>query len=546
MTESQRDMGEFTPEIAGETRGERIARFTGIVMLATLLSRVLGLAREVVIAAYFGASGQYDAFSIAYTIPHFLRQLLAEGALSTAFIPVFTYYLTKKSKEEAWKLANIVFSLLVIVLLIVLAVGILFAPLLVRGLTVANFKNDIEKLNLTISLTRIMFPFLGFISLAALTMGMLNSHQHFLWPAIAPIMLSITEIIFIVVLSPSLGNPIYAAALGVLVGGMGQWLIQVPSVVKRGFRFKFIPSLDHPGIKEILRLMGPVALGLAVTQLNILVDRKLASGLIEGSISAMQYATRLIQLPYGVFGIAISTVSLPLFAKQVAEDDISGLKDSLSEAIRLIFFILLPSAVGLMVLRYPLIRLIFQRHLFTPQDTAITAIALFYYSFGLFGYGTVHLLNRLFYALGDTKSPMIIGAFSVGLNIVLNLILIGPMKVGGLALATSVAGIVNMLILFWLAQHRLKGIGLRRIMFAILKMVLSSLALGLTAFLISTGLEALTDTSKLLFSMIQVATSLLGSVAVYVTVSIILKGEEIYQIIRLVKNKLHSLRARTS
>lgn len=442
------------PSAAGAERG--VVRAAAVVGGATLLSRILGFLRDLAVAQAFGAGPATDAFFVAFRLPNLLRRLVAEGALSSAFIPVFTEYLTTRSRADVRRMFRVVTGGMTAVLALLTLAGILGAPLLVRVMA-PGFFADPATGALTVRLTRVMFPYLFFVGLAALGMGMLNAHRHFLMPALAPIMLNLAIIGAVFGLAPRLAEPIFGLAVGVLVGGLGQVAIQVPVLARRDLLLA--PALDrrHPAVGRIARLMAPVAVGQSASQLNILVDTIIASFLAGGSVSYLYYADRLVEFPLGVFGIAIATAVLPTLAEQAASRNPEALLATLSFALRLAAFITLPAAVGLFVLREPLVRVLYQRGEFGPLETAQTAWALGFYAVGLVGFASTKIGAQAFYALGDTRTPVKIAIGAMVLNSLLAVALVFPLRHGGLALATSCSATLNALVLARLLRRRLGG-----------------------------------------------------------------------------------------
>ncbi len=422
---------------------KRLAKDVLLIVLATGISRVFGLFRDMTIADQFGASAAYDAFLIAFFLPHFLRQLLAEGALSTAFIPVYTDALV--ADREANRLANNVLSLLLLLFPAVVGAGVFLAPYYLPFLA-SGFSP--EKMQLSIHLAQVLFPFIALVGFAAVFMGILNAHHRFFAAALAPVMFNLGMISGALLIAPHSDPPILGLAIGALIGGAGQLLFQVPAVVKAGFCFHFSVWPLHPGVRRMGKLMAPAAIALAVTQINLLVDNKLASYLATGAISSLQYAMRLFQLPLGMFAVSIATALLPRFSRAVAHGDDRLFGTQLRTGIEAGMLVLLPAMVGLYALGRPIIALLFQHGNFTPQDTARTTSVLYFYLIGILPYGLVYTFTRAFYALGKTVYPLIASACAVAANVAFDLILIGPFRVNGLALATSISGIVNALVLF--------------------------------------------------------------------------------------------------
>ncbi len=442
---------------AGIGRSERgVVRAAAVVSGATLVSRVLGFLRDLLVAQVFGAGPATDAFFVAFRLPNLFRRLVGEGALSSAFIPVFTEYLTLRSRDEVLRMFRAVAGGLIAVLALLTLLGVLGAPLLVRAMA-PGFFADAARGALTVRLTRVMFPYLFLVGLAALAMGMLNATRHFVTPALAPVMLNLAIIGAIFGIAPRLAEPVFGLAAGVLVGGLGQLAIQLPALARRGFLVAPRADPRHPAVRRIVHLLAPVAVGQSATQLNILVDTIIASFLAGGSVSYLYYADRLVEFPLGVFGIAIATAVLPTLAEQAARRNRDALQGTLSFALRLAAFITAPAAIGLFVLREPIVRVLYQRGEFGPAETAGTAWALGFYALGLVGFGSVKIGAQAFYALGDTRTPVKVAIGAMVLNSILALSLAWPLRHGGLALATSAAATANALTLAWLLRRRLGG-----------------------------------------------------------------------------------------
>ena len=382
---------------------ENISKAAGVVSFFTLLSRILGLVRDAIVAKYFGAGMAADAFYVAFRIPNLFRRLFAEGSLTIAFIPIFTEYLRQKSKEDAFELARVVLSILSLLLTAVTILGILFAPWIVR-IQAWGFGGMGDKYDLTVLLTRITFPYIFLVSLVALFMGILNSLRHFAAPAAAPIFLNVGIISATLWISPHLSQPIVGTAAGVLIGGVIQVLLQIPWLKKQGISLipRWVPS--HPAVKRIGLLMVPSIFGSAVYHFNQFMGTLLASFLAEGSVSWLYYADRIVQFPLGVFAIAVSTAALPSLSRQASARDLDGFIDTINHSLRMTFFITIPAMVGLIILRKPIVQLFFERGVFDASATAMTVYALMFYSFGLWAVSGVRVMISAFYALQDTMS----------------------------------------------------------------------------------------------------------------------------------------------
>ena len=435
------------------TEKEKVSRAAGTVGFYTLLSRILGLVRDMVLAYFFGSKMAADAFFVAFRIPNLLRRFFAEGSLTIAFIPVFTETLTQKSKEDAYELARAVLTLLSLLLVVVTILGVLFSPWIVR-IQAYGFGASGAKYELTVLLTRITFPYIFLVSLVAFFMGVLNSLRHFAAPAAAPILLNVGIIAGALWVSPFLSEPIVGVAIGVLIGGILQVLLQIPWIMKKGLSLRPLWMPRHPAVKKIGLLMLPAIFGSAVYQLNQFIGTLLASFLPQGSISWLYYADRIVEFPLGVFAIAISTAALPSLAKQVAGKDFSDFRETLGHALRLVFFITTPATVGMILLRVPIIEVFFERGAFDHRTTLMTAQALLFYSLGLWAFSASRVMLSAFYAFQDTKTPVQVATITMIANALLSLLLMGPLRHGGLALSLSLSSTLQLLLLIIILSRR--------------------------------------------------------------------------------------------
>ena len=454
-----------------------------------MTSRLLGLARDQLLASLFGAGDAMDAFNVAFRIPNLVRDLFAEGAMSAAFVPVFMRQLATGGRESAWRLANHVINALLTVTGVLVLLGILFAHPLVGALA-AEYADVPGKLELTVRLTRIMLPFLTLVAVAAALMGMLNSLHHFFVPALAPAMFNVATILCALLLVPVMPRfglpPIAAIAVGALAGGVAQIVLQWPLLRREGFSYAPVLNWKQEGLRRMLMLMGPGTIGLAATQVNVFVNTILATREGTGAVSWLNYAFRLMYLPTGLFGVSIATAVIPAVSRYAARDDHAGVRATLAEGLSLMFVLNVPATIGLIALSHPIVRVIFERNAFLPSDTTATATALRYYAVGLLGYSIVRIASPTFYALGDSRTPVRISIASVGVNAVLNVVLAPLLGYGGLALGTSVAALFNAGGLLWLLHARLDGLEDRRVVSSLVRIVIASLLMG-TAALVSIG-----------------------------------------------------------
>lgn len=507
--------GSITSESSGppETRVESpkrtgsVARSAGIVSLAVMASRVLGLVREMVFAYFFGASKSFanDAYVIAFRIPNLLRDLFAEGALSSAFVPIFSEYLINKSEKEAFRLSNLVATGLIVVLGAFVVLGVVFAEPLVAFIA-PGFRSDPAKFELTVRLTRIMMPFILLVALAAQSMGILNARDRFGVPALSSAFFNLGSIagglaVAALLTDPSFSHPVRAIvekptegiigmAYGVLIGGFLQYSVQWPSLRRAGFKYRPMLSFSDPGVRRIFTLMGPAVIGGAAVQVNVLINSNFASYIPgTGPVSWLNYAFRLMQFPIGVFGVAIATATLPAISRSAARKDEADFRRTLAGAIRLALLLTIPSAVGLIVLGRPIIALIYERGHFGPGDTSHTAAALGFFAVGLTGYAAIKILAPAFYALGDSRTPMIISLLSMLTNFVMNWSLVGVMQERGLALSTSTVGLANCGLLYLIMRKRINGIEGRRTAIAVAKILSASAVMGAACWAINRGLS---------------------------------------------------------
>ena len=513
-----------------------VARSSIIVGGATFASRLFGLLREQTFAYLFGAGFATDAFVAAFRLPNLLRDLFAEGALSAAFVPVFTEHLINKGKKEAFRLANLVINGLMVILAAVITFGIIITPYLVK-LIAPGFSRIPGKSELTALLAQIMFPFLLFISLAAVSMGMLNTLRHFGVPALAPVFLNLGMILAGFFLSPYFSPPIIGMALGVLLGGLGQWLFQVPLLVKEGYRYQPLLSWRDPGFRKILVLMTPAVLGLASTQINIFVNTVIASLLPEGSPSYLNYSFRLMHFPLGVFGIAVATVTLPVVSAYAAKRDIPMALATCRSSLELVAFLTIPSSFFLALVSQPIISVLYEHGRFTAADTLATSQALLFYSFGLFSYAALRVVAQVFYSFQDTKTPVKVSFLSIAFNIVLNLWLMHPLSFRGLALATSAAATVNFLILSFLLTKRFGSPGWKELSREVVKILLASIFMGATLLAIGRFWPLKLSQVNLAGKVAYLAVLLAAGVVTYALGCFVLKIKELPFLLRIFKRE---------
>lgn len=516
-----------------------IARAAGLMSIATLISRILGYVKDMILARFFGATGTSDVFFVAFRIPNLLRELLAEGAMSSAFIPTLTDCQVKDGERESKRLVRSVFVVLLTILTVLCILGVYLAPQIVP-LIAPGFVNDPQKLELTVMLTRIMFPFLLFVSLSSLVMGVLNTRGIFFIPALAPALLNVTTIVSVVFFAGSFAHPVTAVAVGVVAGGAVQFLFQLPSFYKQGYSL-ILPLEDfklfHSRLKTIgLRLL-PATFAMAVSQINIFVSTVFASFLKEGSITALYYSMRLIQFPIGVFGVAMGMAALPALSRHASEDRLDKIANDFGFALRLLFFIAIPSMVGLICLREPIVNLLFQRGAFDYNATLDTATALMYYSFGIWAIVGVRLCTTAFYALDNTVTPVKTSVVGIATNILLCYLLIQPMGHNGIALANSLSATVNFGIIYFLLKRRLGLLSNRAIVKSIAKTLTASVVMGLLALVITDD-SLWKTTGQDLLKTFYLGGTILLCLFLYGLMSYALKSEELNFLMNRISSRL--------
>ncbi|MBW1693274.1 MAG: murein biosynthesis integral membrane protein MurJ [Deltaproteobacteria bacterium] len=485
---------------------DRVTKAAGVVGSATLLSRIFGFIRDVVIAGYFGAGLSSDAFFVAFRIPNLMRRLFAEGSLSVSFIPVFTEYLSNQGKDDAFELARSAIRLLSILLVATTIAGIFLSPVIIRVIA-PGFAGSPEKLSVTIFLTRIMFPYIFFIGMVALSMGILNVLGHFAAPALAPVLLNISIIGSAFLISPHMSDPVVGLAIGVLIGGFLQLVLQIPFLAKKGFLFWEKAKVYHPGLKKIGLLMLPTIFGSAVYQVNILVGTLLASLLAEGSVSYLYYADRLVQFPLGIFAIATATAVLPSLSRQAAKRDLPAVRDTFSYAMRLVFFITIPSMVGLIVLREPIVALLFKRGAFDAETTRLTAYALLYYAVGLWAFSAVRIVVSTFYSLQDTRTPV---------------------------RATSLASMLNLALLIQALKVKIGALELRSITRSACKTMVCSTIMGVVVWAVAL-LIIPSENETFLALFFGIMGSIVTGIILYGAFSLLLKSQELNHLLAIAK-----------
>ena len=518
------------------SENHRITKAASVIGAGTLLSRILGFVRDMVIANFFGAGMAADAFFVAFRLPNLWRRLVGEGSMTISFIPVYTEYLTQRSEEESKELTHIAFTLGGTFLALLTVLGVVCSSLLVRLIAPGWFMDSPEKFELTVVLNRIIFPYIFFMGLFALAMGILNSRRHFFAPSLAPIFLNISMILSVLLLVPHLKPPVLALAIGVLAGGISQFFFQIPFLSMKGITFRFNFDFRHPAIQRIGRLMVPGLIGTAVYQLNVFIDTIFASFLPGGSVSYLYFADRLMEFPLGIFAVAIGVAALPSLSELASRGRKEELRETVSFAFRLVSFISVPALVGLIALRTPIINLLFQRGMFDSHAAQMTARALLCYSVGLWAIAGVRTVVPAFYALQDTWTPLKIALICLGANVILNSLLIFPLQHAGLALATSLSSFLNLFLLSRKLSEVLGEIDVLKDVEALLRSFACSVPMGLIAYLVC-SLGDWTGAGHSLPKLFLLSAGIVVAMGVYLACSYWTKNEEMLFLLKMLNRK---------
>ena len=514
-----------------------LTRSAGKVGLATIISRIFGYIRDILLASFFGTSMFADVFFVAFRIPNTLRHLIGENAFNGAFIPVMSDYLQKYEEKKAWNMAASIGLSLICILVFFVGFGIMFAPSIIK-VVAPGFAYTPGKIELATKLLRIMFPYILFMGTAILLMSVLNCFKIFFIPALAPSILNVCMITALICFCHTMHEPVIGLAIAVVIGGIGQLVIQLPVLIKRGGRFfkDIRPRFNHPAVKTIGKLMIPIMIGSGVYHVNIFFDTLLASFshiVGEGAVSALYYANRLIQLPLAVFGIGLGTVILPYMAGFASENNINKLRQTLSFSISIIIFITIPLSVLFMILRFQIVQLLFGWGNFQLDSIKATSFGLLCYSFGLVAYSTNQIMRRAFYAVKDTKTPLKVACLSMGINIILNLVLMWPLKLGGLALATSISAACSMVALFILFDKKIGRIDWLNIKDTFFRLLPASAVMAITCWLTLRWVMCI-EGNLLAVRLIQLFVPAFAGIISFLIVSYFLKLKELRHVFTLI------------
>lgn len=520
-----------------EKQKKGILQAAGLLVFTTVLSRLLGYVRDVVIYNEIGQNYMTDAYNAAFSIPDFIYSILMGGALSSAFIPVFSAYISTGREKEGWQVASIVFNWVITLMLVLVSLGMIFTPQLIH-LLVPGFGEEATRL--TVNLTRIMFFQVFFMCLSGFSTGILNSYKHFASPAFGSVLYNLGIIVGGLLLAGPIerhfpGYGIAGFSIGVVIGSLLNFAVQAPKLFSLGWKYSFSFDLRNEGVRNLIGLIVPVFIGLAASQINLFVNQNLASGLEEGMVAALRTAQRIMQLPIGVFAIAIAVAVFPTLTSQVAQKKLTEYKSTMTMGLRSVNYIIIPCAVGLAVLREPIVRFMYEfaGGKFSAANTGDTAYALLFYCIGLFAYGLIHVLSRSFYALNDTKTPVFAAIASIIINIIFSILLVSPMQQGGLALAYSICGIVNMILLLVFLYAKIGDFGVKPFLLSLLKISLACMAMAVLVMGISALWESIFGISSKCSQLFELLFCISGGAGIYFGLTYWWKMEECMQVWRM-------------
>ena len=508
----------------------------GMLTIMMTISRILGFVRDISVSSMFGISWQADAYTAAFTIPDLIYFALVGGGLSSAFIPVFSSYLATEQDEDAHVMASTILNIVAIASMVLIAIGMVFTPQLIDIMVEFKHENAAEATALTIVLTRLMFAQCFFMCLAGISQGILQCYKEFTVPALGAVVYNIAIIVIGILLAQHIG--IAGFTIGVVVGAALNLLLQIRSMRQYGFSYKLTLNLRHPGVKKFFLLFLPVVLGLSMNELNLLVSQRLASGLGGGVVYALKQAQRIMMLPVGIFAAAIGLSVFPTMTSHVARGEMKEYKQNLTMGLRTVIFITLPASVGLIALSHPVVRAMYQQGAVTTVQIELVSVILVYYCIGVVGYGAQQILNRGFYAVQDTKSPVLINVFVLLFNIIISIILVGPFTYRGLAMAYSLSGLLSMLVLGVALRFKIGQYGGKALAKSALQSIIASAVMGVAVYFVANGLEQILDLSSKLMQVLQVGIGITAGVVVYAAMAIVMRMEEAQQVLRIVKRKL--------
>jgi putative peptidoglycan lipid II flippase len=514
---------------------KELLKSAGINSFWTACSRVAGLVRDQVQAYFMGTSHSADAFRVAFTLPNMLRRLVAEGAMTASFVPVFTDFLKKKDSKETWRFANNCLFSLGLLLILLTVIGIIFSGTLVQ-LLAEGFEGESGKLELATKLARVMFIYIFFIGLSALFGAILNSLGYFGAPSFTPVLLNLAIIAAAAFLSKSFNDPVFAFAIGVVIGGFLQMAFLIPFVIKQGMSFHGVLDLKQKELLTVAKRMLPGILAVGVQQINVLVSTRIASNLEEGSITSLYHANRLQEFSLGIFVISISTVILPMLSRHASEKRMDKLKESLTFSLRITLLITIPATVGLILFREPIVRVLFMHGKFDERSLNLTCNALLFYTLGLAAISGTKILAPAFFSLKNVKTPVYVSCLTVVVNLVGCILLKEPLKNGGIAFAATISAIVNLAILLYLFEKRYVALDDKLIGLTLFKTTIASIAMGIPLFIINDKLDGLSRFRLLpqlgiLFSTIALC------IVIYVVALKLMRSHEVEELISMLRSR---------
>lgn len=517
----------------------KVIRKAGLMSLMTMTSRVFGLVRDVLMASLMGTGMMADAFRVASLIPNTMRRLLGEGAMTAAFIPTFAEVEKGGDKKKLWMFVSTFFCTFTTILLIVSALGVAFSPMIVDLFTSGEegFASVAGKMELTIELNRIIFPYIGLISMAAIIMAVLNSLESFAPSAFTPVLFNIALIVCGWAFASTFMSPAHGFAIGFLVGGLAQVLFQVPFLKKYGVKFSFKVSFTDPYVKRVFKLMVPGLFAVGITQINILIATRILTGLAEGSTAGVYFANRLTELTQGIFAISVATVILPMMSRQAKANDIDGMRNTLSFATRIISFIIIPATVGLVVLRKPIVSILFERGQFDASSIELTAGPLMFFSIGLIFFSMIKIMVPAFYAMEKMKIPVLVSLADMAVNITLAFILSRFMGNSGVALAVTCGAAVNLALLLFIFTRKYGGLEVKSILSSLGKIVMAAAVMGASCYFLSGYLGLDMMPNGIIKTVMTIGVIAVG-MAVFAGTSFTLRVKEVKELLGIMKGKV--------
>ncbi|MFH1727796.1 MAG: murein biosynthesis integral membrane protein MurJ [Pseudomonadota bacterium] len=508
-----------------------------ILGTSTLASRILGLVREQVRAIFLGTGIASDAFGVAFMIPNLLRKVVGEGAMSAAFIPVFTDFIKKREEEDLWLFAQRFFYFMTFAITILVILFVIFAPILINYVFAPGFSQVSGKAELTILLTRIMFVYILFIGLAALTQAMLNSFEKFFIPSLSPILLNIAVISSVFIFKDLFSNIVFAFATGVVIGGVLQLSIQIPSLKRLGMQFKPTIQFKDPGIKKVLYLLAPSLFGATVYEINIITSQLIASFLEPGSVSSLQFSSRILELTLGIFVVSVSTVILPRLSREAIALKYDEMKQTLDYALRLVLFVTIPATFGLIILRGPIVYTLFGYGIFNQKSVDLTSFALLFHAMGLVFIASARIIVPAYYSMKDTRTPVKVSAIAMATNILFCLVLAPFLGNGGIALANSISIAITLILLLYFLRSKLESFSIYHTIKKLKLVAISTLLMSIAAIFMVQAIN-IYDAHSILARIAIMIIMVMVPLSVFITSCYLLKSPELMEFLDIVSKKL--------